>query len=766
MAKQASKYQPLTEQIIERSEETWTERGLRKGLISISADGGRVTYHCGNEGQRYTDSYTDREEKVRASLFVELVEKYKYPPERIWVEKHISDRRPDFPGDLVVYQDDGLKQPYILIETKPPDWEPEQKFKNAIEQAFENAHLVGGVKFVVVDCGTRRVVFDYANYPPGERKKNIVRDMPVAYGNVPEYKYMKGDPDWDLAAATFDDLTRRFQRCHDAIWQGGKLDPAQAFDEMSKLMFAKYWDELLYTKNGEPYGFQIGTKEGQKVVADRVREVYQDAREQKADVFGEGLKIPEHVIYLVVDILEDISLKKTDLDAKGRAFETFLSDIFRGKMGQFFTKRELVTFMVKMLDPEFRDSIVDPACGSGGFLLYAWDHVRTRLIRDFAGDRDTIKTLDIRFANEHIFGIEINDRIARIAMMDMVIHEDGSSNIVCDDALGSWGSFPRDKIGEGRFGMCLTNPPFGGVVKRQATLREFELGSKRHKRASQKTEILFIERCLQLLKPGGKLGIVLPDGILTNSSLDYVRKFIEENGRILAVVSLPQHAFVPAGAGVKASLLFLQKFSKREKARFDSTARKTRQEVRTEYEPVMAEREKQIEQDVMAERETVETDLRADDEWIAKIEKKVRGKAGRIESQVRRGLEQEAKSGAAEVNDRQMQAALKAEIDAQIEAEVQKQADRELKKQLQQKLRAYRREVEAQMEEETWRRIRERLNYPIFMAIAEHVGYDATDRPDENELFVVDEEGRIHEAQGILGQYKRFLAHPSRYEGV
>lgn len=766
MAKQVTKYQPLTEQIIERPEETWIERGQRKGLISISADGSRVTYHqCGNEGRTYSDDYTDPEEKVRASLFVELIEKYQYQPERIWIEKHISDRRPDFPGDLVVYEDDELKQPFILVETKSPDWEPERKFKGATEQAFENAHLVGGVKFVVVDCGTRRVVFDYANYPPGERKKNIVRDIPVRYGKVPKYRFIKGDPHWDLPAATFDDLARRFQRCHDAIWQGGKLDPAQAFDEMSKLMFAKYWDELLYTKNGEPYSFQIGTKESDKVVADRVRELYQDAREQKGDVFGEDLKVPDHVIRQVVEILESISLKKTDLDAKGRAFETFLSDIFRGKMGQFFTKREIVTFMVKMLDPEFRDFIIDPACGSGGFLLYAWDHVRTRLIRDFAGDLDTIKTLDIKFANEHIFGIEINDRIARIAMMDMVIHEDGSSNIVCADALGLWKSFPQDKVGEGRFTICLTNPPFGAVVKHQATLKQFELGSRRHKRTSQKTEILFIERCLQLLKPGGKLGIVLPDGILTNSSLDYVRKFIEGNARILAVVSLPQHAFVPAGAGVKASLLFLQKFTTQQKAQFDSTARKARQEVEEEYKPIIAKREKEIEQEVMAQRETVEADLRANAELMAKIEQEVRGRAGRIEKQVRQQLEKEAENGAAEVGDDQIQAALAAEIKAQIEAELQKQVDRKLKKQLQQELRAYRREVEAEMEEETWRRIRERLNYPIFMAIAEHVGYDATDRPDENELFVVDEEGRINETQGILGEYKRFLFEGQNYTG-
>jgi len=752
MAKQTTKYRPLTEQVIERAEEPWTERGLRKGLISLAQDGNKITYHCANDGGTYSDDYTDPEEPVRASLFVELVEKYKYPPERIWVEKHVSDRRPDYPADLIVFEDNELKKPYILGETKKVGVS-ETEFNKAIDKAFENAHLVGGVKYIVVDCANWRVVFDYANYPPGERQKNIVRDLPVAYGNVPEYKFIKGDVNWDLPAATFNELKRRFQRCHDSIWQGGKLDPAQAFDEMSKLMFAKYWDELFYTKNGAPYSFQIGTKETERVVADRVRTVYKHARDQKGDVFGEDLKVPDHVLYLVVDILEDISLKKTDLDAKGRAFETFLGEIFRGKMGQYFTKREIVTFMVNMLDPDWNDWVVDPACGSGGFLLYAWDHVHKRLARDYAGDHDAILRLDWEFSHKHIFGAEINERIARIAMMDMVIHEDGSSNIVRADSLGPWSVFPQDKIAEGRFSICLTNPPFGAVVNHQADLSRFQLGRGR---PSQKTEILFIERCLQLLKPSGKLGIVLPDGILTNSSLDYVRKCIEENARLLAVVSLPPHTFVPAGAGVKASLLFLQKFSIQEKARFDSTAKRVRQEVQTEYEPIIAQRQKEIEQEAMAERGNVEADLRANASVMAAIERRLQSQAERVKQQVRKRLFAEANDVL--VSEEQVNAAVTTEIEHQVEAELQRQVESELRKRLDQELRAYRQEVEAEMENETWRHIRDRLNYPIFMAIAEHVGYDATDRPDENDLFAVDEDGRIDGTKGILSDYRRFLS--------
>ena len=144
----------------------------------------------------------------------------------------------------------------------------------------------------------------------------------------------------------------------------------------------------------------------------------------------------------------------------------------------------------------------------------------------------------------------------------------------------------------------------------------------------------------------------------------------------------------------------------------------------------------------MTQRKTVEADLRADTEWMTKIEREVRSRVGS-----------------------KVQAPLEVEIKAQIEARVQKQIDRDLKKQLRQGIRAYRREVEAEMEEETWRRIRERMNYPIFMAMTGHVGYDATDRPDENDLFVLDEHGRIDETKGVLGEYQQFLANPANYDG-
>jgi type I restriction enzyme M protein len=324
-------------------------------------------------------------------------------------------------------------------------------------------------------------------------------------------------------------------------------------------MFSKIYDER-FTVFGDYYKYQIGSHESPSVIAERAKELYKEAQRNEPEVFKAPIELSDEMVFRVVEILQDISLAKTDLDSKGRAFEKFLGKFFRGVYGQYFTPRQIVEFMVKMLAPNARDLVIDPACGSGGFLLYSLNLVRERVNKDYEGDPDTIKDLIWRFANKQIFGIEINDRIARVAMMDMVIHEDGHSNIECANALQDFEDFdPRRDIKPNKYDFVFTNPPFGAVEKDQKILGLYELGSKNRKRKSQKTEILFIERCLNLLRFGGKMGIVLPDGILTNSSLKYVRDFIEENAKILAVVSLPQQTFVPSGSGVKASLLFLQK---------------------------------------------------------------------------------------------------------------------------------------------------------------------------------------------------------------
>lgn len=360
----------------------------------------------------------------------------------------------------------------------------------------------------------------------------------------------------DLEKATFDELMKKFQKCHDEVWEGGKRDPATAFDEFSKILMAKIYDER-FTPAGEAYQFQIFPSDTSAKVSQRVKKLYDKVKEKNSKVFKVKLNLPDRIIYEIVNILQDVSLRSTDLDIKGRAFEKFLGKVFRDEYGQYFTQRPVVKFMVEFLDPDEDDLIIDPACGSGGFLLYSLMHVIEKVQKKYEEDHDSINRISWDFAHKQIFGIEINDRIARIAMMDMIIHEDGHSNIECNNALLSFDKFDKVRdIRPNKYSKVFTNPPFGAIVKDGDILNNFELGKEKK---SQKTEILFIERCLELLKDRGRLGIVIPDSILTNSTLQYVRDYIFKKSKILAVVSLPQHAFAPSGAGVKASLLFLEK---------------------------------------------------------------------------------------------------------------------------------------------------------------------------------------------------------------
>jgi type I restriction enzyme M protein len=533
--------------------QSYISLGEKNKLLSIKE--GRITYT--KIGKSY--NFQDPEEIVRASFYVKLIDKYKYPENRIDLEVEVPRRKPSDFADIVIYEDDARKQPYIVVECKK-EGISQSEINQAIEQVFGNANSLRG-KFAIMVAGSVEIAFDIAGFDPQERDKNIISDIPIRYGKVVKFKFKKGDPEWDLKPASLYELQSRLQQCHDIIWQGGKRNPAEAFDEMSKLMFCKDKDERILTLIGDYYSFQVGTHETAKEVADRVRGIYQKAQQRDPDVFEAPLRLSDEVIYSVVEKLQGISLSRTELDSKGRAFETFLKKIFRGEMGQYFTPREIVKFMVDFIMPSVDDVVIDPACGSGGFLLYTLDKVRRKVESKL--EPDNAKRLWRDFALYNLYGIEVNSQLSRIAMMNMIIHEDGHSNIENNDALDTVSKFnPRRDIKLGKYTLLLTNPPFGATVseKEHRYLVDYSLGSKERKKKQQRTEILFIERCLDFLKEDGRMGIVLPDGILGNPSTSYVRKFILENSQIIGVISLPSHTFTPSGVPtINTSLLFLQK---------------------------------------------------------------------------------------------------------------------------------------------------------------------------------------------------------------
>ena len=534
------------------------QKGIDKEIITVSSDGSKITYHCKRD---YQTSFKNPEEKIRASYFAEIVLDYNYPIKNIDIEVNVPRRTPEDRADIVVYDEEGAE--YLVVECKK-DGITDAEFKQAIEQAFGNANSLRS-KFASVVAGITRTAFDVAGFKPSEREKNVISDIPKKYGETPKYRFIKGDKEKDLKEVSREELIGALEKSHDTVWQGGKLAPTTAFDEVSKLLFCKLRDEKT-TKRGDTYSFQIGTHESADDVYNRINAIYLKAKTEDSEVFKEDIRLDPRIVYNVVEHLQELAISKIDLDTKGVAFERFMEDFFKGKMGQFFTPREIITFCVEMLKPQHGDILIDPACGSGGFLLNAMDKVR-RYAEDNYDEKEAWEHWH-KFAMNNLYGIEINDQIARVCKMNMIIHDDGHTNIISTDSLRNIDEITKihREFKKNHFDILLTNPPFGATIKstEKDYLDKYDLGKDKK---NQKTEILFIERCLDFLKPGtGRMAIVLPDGILTNSSLQYVRDFLLEKAQILAVVSLPHEAFMHFGAGVKSSLVFVRKKKESEKS--------------------------------------------------------------------------------------------------------------------------------------------------------------------------------------------------------
>ena len=480
---------------------------------------------------------------------------------------------------------------------------PNAAFDQSIEQACGNRASLGA-EYCGVVAGLTRRLLRFDDFPPGEREKNHLTDIPPRYGRPPLWRFLKNDPDRDLVAVSREELRAAIRKCHQTLWEGGKRSPIAAFGEFCKLVFIKHRDEKDLNRNDhEPYSFQRRDGETASELATRINRLYENERRREPDVFAESISIDPHILAQCVEHLEGVSLNRTELDTKGVAFEEFMGSFFKGDFGQYFTPRELIAFAVAVLDPNRDNLILDPACGSGGFLLYSLDHVRRKADERFPHqETDPEQRHDHwiywhEFAQHNLFGIEVNDELARVAKMNMIIHDDGHTNIIGHDAL----DFPESieeknrEIARGRFDLILTNPPFGAVIRRtekgDGYLEQFDLIRFLSKdfplhtqipgegdetdarlipklvrtRASIKTEIAFLERIHTFLKPGtGRAAVVLPDGILTNSSLRGVRHWLLTHFQLLAVVSLPQFAFSHYDAGVKASIVFLRRLREAE----------------------------------------------------------------------------------------------------------------------------------------------------------------------------------------------------------
>ena len=588
--------------------------GQKSNYISISEKGDitYIEYHCKNGAKR---KLQNPEEFVQATAFLRLIIEYNYSPLNISVNESVQEGSSTKEADIIVYNDNN-KKILIVVECKKEDIN-ERQFQIAVDQAYTYAHALAG-QYVWVTSGIRNEYFEIVELFPVERIS--ISDIPKKDGKVDRFKYVKGGR--EPQPGTKAELMQKFKSAHDALWGGGALAPTTAFDELDKLIFCKIWDEKWKENDpkskGEPFAFQIisypedhDDKQNIKAKTElekRVRLLYEQGRKKDPEVFKDDIKLDKHKIYTVVQYLQDINLSKTDLDSKGLAFQRFMGEFFRGDFGQFFTPDSIVDFIVKSIGINKDWKILDTSCGSGGFLLHALKEVRDEAdnIYDDEIGSASWKNYWHEFAEKHLYGIEINEQISRVAKMNMIIHDDGHTNIITNDGLKNNRTIEIENrnlnFQDGTFDLIMTNPPFGSTIKadevpyyKQYELFEKNLGiteikdriidddNKNKWRTSQSTEVLFLERCYKYLnEENGYLAIVIPDGILTNSTSQYVRDWLIEHFRILAVVSLPQHTFSHVKAGVKSSILFLKKHPKELTKRFEQTLADIKVQVRKE----------------------------------------------------------------------------------------------------------------------------------------------------------------------------------------
>ena len=392
---------------------------------------------------------------------------------------------------------------------------------------------------------------------------------------------------------TKDALIQALGKCHNIIRNNDKLSPEAAFDEISKVIFIK----MMYERKPEGeliYSLDKFLKDEQDYLSKNQKSDYIACLfgEVKSYFINDGLfdrldqiRIKRSSFTSILKELEVIDFYDMSEDVKGVAFEAFLGKTFRGELGQFFTPRTIVNYMVDVLDIKEGEMVCDPCCGSGGFLIRAFEHVQDFIDNDIHSQIEDVKKSNLtesekktqiedllsecdktkpgsrysKLCRDYFFGVDANIRMARTSKMNMIMHGDGHVGVYQHDGLLDVG-----KVKKGVFDVILINPPFGVHVDRNTKDEDGHNPFAGYVLKNSAAELLFIERTLNLLKPGGRAGLVLPEGVFTNTQLKNVRRFIEKRAEVLNITSIPSDVFLASGANIKPSLLFIRKYGEDE----------------------------------------------------------------------------------------------------------------------------------------------------------------------------------------------------------
>jgi type I restriction enzyme M protein len=525
---------------------------------------------------------------VRQEIAKSLVREYRYEKASIKVEFtiRVGSRKPR--ADLVIFPvgaSHTQERALIIVECKASTVKSADK-KEGVGQLQSYMAASPNVSYGMWTNGIERFCY-----------RRIVKGGTVSTEEVPDLPvFGRGEEEQDrprfdqLKPATSDALLFAFRRCHNYIAGNQGLQKPQAFWELLKLIFCKIHDERqndevqFFTAANERHGVN-----GPLKVQKRIEALFTQVKADYPTIFrqSESIELKPVVLAYLVTQLQMYSLLESDIDVKGRAYEEIVGSNLRGDRGEFFTPRNVCQMAVSMLDPGEKELILDPACGTGGFLITAMNHViekiRTAEMTKWGNNvkraEDAAQGRIRKFAEKYIAGMDFNPELVKASKMNMVMNNDGAGGLFQANSLESpvtWDPdlFERNILGH--VDILFTNPPFGSKipVTDTAILEKYDLGhtwsydkaSDRWTRTdavqkSQPPEILFIERCVKFLKPGsGRAAIVLPDGILGSPGLGYVREWILRNTRVLASIDLHPDTFQP-DVSIQTSILVLERKS-------------------------------------------------------------------------------------------------------------------------------------------------------------------------------------------------------------
>lgn len=633
--------------------------------LEVQEENGKI--YCPLKGKWLV---TKPEERVRQKYITILVNEYGYSLEQMDQELKVTNSsrgQGKARADIVIWKSkadkDAKKAAFIVVECKA------ENVKVRVEdyyQGFNYASWAHAEFFVTTNEKETKFFNVDPQYLPSALEEVVAIPTANDIADARKIEHIKNQ----TKTFTREEFTKTLQACHTIIRNNDKLSPEAAFDEISKLLFmkiryerqkkgAKVFTQKEYLEQAANY--EKNVRPGLKahgIDQPYMQNLFETTKIEFKDdhLFEESdeIKIRENSFIQILQKLENYNLSDTQDDVKGIAFEHFLGTTFRGELGQFFTPRTIVDFMTEILDPQEGEIICDPTCGSGGFLIKAFEYVREKIETDIREQKEKLRmeiegsNCDSKSEEEQIaineavdkmqsklnteldtsvegsrmymlsrnciYGTDANPRMARTSKMNMIMHGDGHGGVHHHDGL-----LNVNGIFENRFDVILTNPPFGQNVDKNQTISDadrftdermkkiyrekygkdydkaleqvdsnigkkllslYDLGS-----TSTLTEVLFMERCLHLLKKGGRMGMVLPEGVLNNKNLQAVREYFEGKAKIILICSIPQDVFIAAGATVKPSLVFMRKFTDEEEQEYAKCQSEALNEVTALHQP-------------------------------------------------------------------------------------------------------------------------------------------------------------------------------------